>query len=124
MNKFLFLLCEFVGAFLLIFILYNIFIVKHGKNKKKKKMPVDFNVFVKINNVDLKKVDQDKLLKNIVLLDSFDIALVFVFTELTDKLSLKLLIAFVMIIVILYGSYKLYGFILKKKGMTKDDVQS
>lgn len=145
MNKLLYLLIEFAVAFVLVYIMYRLFVIKNPKKAKKnnkketkksvkkttktinktldKKTPAELELFIKLNNIDEKKIDKNKVMHRLALLNAFDVALILLLTEITKSILLKALIALATIFVVLVATYKLYGLSFKKKGMTKD-VQS
>ena len=144
MNKLLYLLIEFVLAFLIVYLLYRLFVIKKSKktnnkkeinkdNKKSKKIlkkdiekktPAELELFINLNKLDEKEINKDKLMNRLALLNAFDIAFVLLLTEVTDSIFLKAIIALFTIFIVLIISYKLYGSKFKKKEVTKEDVQS
>ena len=143
MNKLIYVSIEFVGAFLLIYLLYRLFIIKNKKDKTKKetkksskkvakiikkttdkKTPVELDLFIRLNNIDEKTIDKKKVMNRLALLNAFDIALILVLTEVTEVIALKAVIALVAIFVVLLATYKLYGLKFKKKEVAKEDVRS
>lgn len=144
MNKLLYLLIEFVLAFLIVYIMYRLFVIKKSKktNKKKeikkdnkkskktlkkdieKKTPAELELFINLNKLDEKEINKDKLMNRLALLNAFDIAFVLLLTEVTDSIFLKAIIALFTIFIVLIISYKLYGSKFKKKEVAKEDVRS
>ena len=72
-------------------------------------------------NVDEKKISYDKLMRAIIWINAVTIGLALLSTNITDKIILKLLIAIPTVLILMYLSYKLLKFILKKKGMIKSE---
>lgn len=144
MNKLLYLLIEFVLAFLIVYLMYRLFVIKKFKktnNKKEinkdnkkskktlkkdieKKTPAELELFINLNKLDEKEINKDKLMNRLALLNAFDIAFVLLLTEVTDSIFLKAIIALFTIFIVLIISYKLYGSKFKKKEVTKEDVRS
>lgn len=123
MNQAIIYIIEFVVAFTLVYLLYRLFIIKKNKNKTKMKPPVELSLFIKMNNINLRKINKDKVMNNLALINAALVALILLLTEVTDSIALKIAIAFVSVFVLMLASYKLYGLYYKKKGMTKN-VQS
>lgn len=111
---------EFICAFVIVYLLYKIFIIKKKKKEKDKKLTVEFNLFVKMNNIDTKKINYEKTMNYLAIINAFDIAVILLLTEITDNIIFKLLVGFVAIFALMLLSYKLFGLIYIKKGMTKD----
>ena len=57
----------------------------------------------------------------VALTNAIDIGLILVITNVVDNLLLKLLIAIPCCFIFLFASYKLVGFILRKKGYGKNE---
>ena len=66
----------FAISFIVVFLLYEIFVVRRAKSKKKPKEPFEVTYLVGKYRLDLEKVNYKKLLRVISLVSSFDIALV------------------------------------------------
>ena len=120
----------FLLSFLLVFILYQIFIVKRAKRKKTKKKdkrvkepkePIEVTYLVNRYGLDLKKVDYNKLLFVISMVSSIDIALVVTIIMLLKIFVLEIVVGFISTIGIILLSYKLVYLVYKKKGMIKDE---
>ena len=122
----------FLLAFLLVFILYQIFIIRKAKPSKKKrrgrkekkiKEPVEVTYLVNKYNLDLDKVDYNKLLFVISVVSSLDIALVVSIIMILNNFILGVIIGFISILGIILLSYHLVYLVYKKKGMIKDDTK-
>ncbi len=122
----LFLIC-----FVLVFILYEFFIVipmknyKNNKGKKKKIRkektdPVEIKFLVYKYGVDLEKINYNKLLHVVAFVSSFDIALVVSIIALIDGYMWQMLLAIVLVIPLFLVSYGLVAKYYKKKGMIKN----
>lgn len=60
-------------------------------------------------------------MKIVAVVNAIDIGLVLVATNIVNNIILKFLLAIPLIFLLLFGSYKLVGSILKKKGMTLNE---
>ena len=128
MPNYVLYLIEFITAFLLVYLYHKLIIIrkykkyakKSLKNMDKYKIPSELLLFIKMINIDEKKVDKIKLLNILAIVNSLDIAIILLLTELVNNIVLKLLIAIAAVFVIVIFSYKLLGFYYKKKGLVKN----
>ncbi len=120
MNKTIFYLLEFTIAFLLIFLYYRIFTIKKEGKIDKKKLPPEFNLFIKMNRINVKKINYNKLSKTLAIVNALAVAFTLLTTEVTNKILVKLVMAIPVGGIFMYMFYKLLGLYYKKKGMTKD----
>ena len=118
-NSVIYMILQFVLAVTLIVLYYKFFELKKYKKITQKSMPVDLKVFTRMANVDLKKVNLEKLMKVIIWFNAIDIGLALLVTNITDKILLKILVAIPTVLILLFLTYSLLKFILKKKGMIK-----
>ena len=120
----------FLLSFLLVFIIYQLFIVRKAKpkkmvNKKAKRVkepkePLEVTYLVN-RGLDLNKVDYNKLLFIVSVVSSIDIALVVSIIMLLDVFVLEILIGFISTMGIILLSYHLVYLVYKKKGMVKNE---
>ncbi len=109
----------FIMTFMLVFIIYELFIVRKAKKSKKKKKPIEVNYLIAKYNFDLDKLNYKKLLNIISIVSAFDISLVVTIVSLLKNFYLQLLIGFVLIMLLIIVSYDVVGRIYKKKGCCK-----
>lgn len=121
MDYLLYLALQFVLAVTLIVLYYKFFEMRKYKKITKKSMPIDLKVFVRMANVDEKKVSLEKLMKVIIWFNAIDIGLALLVTNLVKHIVLKILIAIPTVLILLFLSYSLLKFILNKKGMIKNE---
>ena len=121
MDYLLYLALQFVLAVTLIVLYYKFFEMKRYKKITNKSMPVDLKVFVRMANVDEKKVSYKKLMNAIIWFNAIDIGLALLATNLVKNVFLKILIAVPTVLILLFLSYSLLKFILNKKGMIKNE---
>ncbi len=123
MEKVAILILKFVGAFALIYLFYYFTTLKQLK-KKKKPTKTDLNIegrlFVNIYQVDFNKISFYKLSRDLSIINAINVGVILLITEITDVFFVKILLAFVLIFLVMFCSYKLYGIYLKKKGMIKN----
>ena len=110
----------FLLSYLVIFLVYQLFVVKPAKKNKKKKQPTEIKYLVAKYNLDMKKIEYNQLLQIIALVSSFDIALVCSLIMIPTNFFVRLLVGFFSIIIIILVSYHLVYLFYKKKGMIKD----
>ena len=117
----LFLVIEFVVAVVLVLLYYKIVELKDTKKYSKNSMPVDLKLFIQMEHVDPKKISYEKLMKLVVWINAIDIGIIILLTNLVKGLLLKILIAMPLCVGIIYLSYSVAGYFLKKKGMTLNE---
>ena len=110
----------FIMTFLLIYIIYELFLVRKAKKDKRRKKPVEVNYLIGKYNLDINKLNYKRLLNIISAVSAFDISLVVTIVSLLDSFYLQLLIGFVLIMLLILVSYDIVGRIYKKKGCCKN----
>ena len=121
MNILLFCLIEFLIAVILVLLYYKFIEVRKIKKYTKDNIPVDLKLFIQTQKINVKKISYKKLMKIVAITNAIDIGLVLVVTNIVDRMILKFVEAIPVIFIVLIGSYKLVGKVLKKKGMTLDE---
>ena len=81
----------------------------------------DLKLFINLEKVDIKKINYKTLMRIVAIINALDVGIVLLMTNLVNSLLLKLVIAVPAIFIVLFMSYNFAGFILKKKGMTKNE---
>ncbi len=114
----------FMMSFVLIFVLYQIFIILPAKKRVKsgnnKKELLEVKYLENIYKIDLKKIKYEQLIQICALVSSFDISLAVTFVCMVDRLLLELLVGFLSVIILIVVSYHLVYLFYKKKGMIKN----
>ena len=121
MRVLLYLLLQFLLAVFLVLMYYKFVEFRKVKKLNKNNIPTDLKLFIYMEKIDVKKIKYDKLMKIVAVVNAIDIGLVLVATNIVNNLILKFLLAIPLIFLLLFGSYKLIGSILKKKGMTLNE---
>lgn len=113
---------EFLLLFLVAYLCYYFVSFVSSKNKENSNnMLSEVKLFVKLYNINLKKVSYKKLSKTIYLILSFDLALtVFFAVNIPLNIFLKVLIGIIILVSSIFISYRLLGIYYTKKGMTKN----
>lgn len=114
-------LIEFIVIFILVCLIYKFLLFKNKKRYNKDKLPEEFKLFLSITHVDVEKIGLKKLINRIIILNAIDFGLVILFLDLFDNFFIKLLLGLVFIFIVILGSYKFCGIILKWKGLVKYD---
>ena len=83
----------FIMTFLLVFIIYELFLVRKAKKDKRRKKPIEVNYLIGKYNLDINKLNYRRL---------------------------QLLVGFVLIMFLIIVSYDIVGRIYKKKGCCKN----
>ncbi len=114
----------FFLSFLIVFIIYELFIVSRAKksygNKKDRKMPIEAKYLIQKYNLDIKKDSYFQLLQIIAIVSSFDISLIVTLILLVDGYMFQLLLAIIFSIPIILISYHFVGVFYRRKGMIKN----
>lgn len=121
MSMLLFCLIQFLIAVVLVLLYYKFVEVRKIKKYTKDNIPVDLKLFIQTQKINVKKISYKKLMKIVAITNAIDIGLVLVITNIVESMILKFIVAIPAIFIILIGSYKLVGKILKMKGMTLDE---
>ena len=103
-------------TFIVIYLLYFIFVISKKNKLEKFENSMYVNFLVNISKIDIKKIDMKKLAHILAISNSFILAFTVFIVEYVDKLFLKLLVGFVVILPLLYITYFIIGKILKNKG--------
>ena len=115
----------FLMSFVLIFLIYQIFIIIPAKKRKKSKKKNDKEILeIKYlesrYKLDIKKIKYEQLLQICAIVSSFDISLAVTLVCLVEGLLLELLVGFVSILILIAVSYHFVYLFYKKKGMIND----
>ena len=111
----------FIMTFLLVFIIYELFLVRKAKKDKRRKKPIEVNYLIGKYNLDINKLNYRRLLNIISVVSAFDISLVVTIVSLFNNFLFQLLVGFVLIMLLIIVSYDIVGRIYKKKGCCKND---
>lgn len=118
--NFYFLILQFCVAVALVLLFYKFI---EGRNKKytKSNIPTDLKLFIQTQSIDVRKISYKKLMRVVAFVNAIDVGVVLVVTNIVSNLLLKLLVAIPVIFIVLYLSYNLAGYVLKKKGYVKNE---
>ncbi len=106
---------EFIGVFLIVYLGYYFFIYKRAKKFDRKKMPTNIKYLVFRYNINVVKIGYKRVLKTLMICDSFIVALLFSVTRFVDNIYIRLLIAFILIFPLFAGIYHLVAMHYKKE---------
>ena len=110
----------FLGIYLLVFLVYYFFLCRKKKSKKQKgkkefKITNEMNYLITKFNLDVKTLDIKSLARGVALINAFIIAFVStLLINLKMQTIIRLLIGFVLLFVLIYACYEIYGNYLKK----------
>lgn len=119
--NFYFLILQFCIAFVLVLLFYKFIEGRKVSKYTKSNIPTDLKLFIHTQNIDVKKISYKKLMRIVAIVNAIDVGVVLVVTNVVSNLLLKLLIAIPVIFIVLYLSYNLAGYVLKKKGYVKNE---
>ena len=114
----LFMLIQFIIAVGLVLAYYKFVETRKIKKYTKDNIPVDLKLFIQTQKVNVKKISYKKLMRIVMWINAIDIGIIVLITNIADNILLKIIVAIPVIFVVLIGSYRFVGFILKKKGLT------
>ena len=101
--------------------IYEIFIVNKAKRRNSKNKPMEIKFLVNRYRVDINKADYKQMLQIVALTSSFDISLIVAITSIFDTYIKQILVAFILVLPVIFISYHLVGNFYKKRGMIIDE---
>ncbi len=104
----------FLVAFVLVFLFYYFFVIRKVK-KNKDIIPMELNFFIRRYNLNIKKINKEKVVLLISLTNSFIISFTSVVTFNVESLLWRLVIGFALLMTLIYSLYEIEGGILKRK---------
>lgn len=104
---------SFTISFLIIYLVYQILVVRRKKGIEKFKEGKQLEYFKKVFKLD--KINIKKFANSLAIANSFIMATTITIIEFIDNLILKMLVGFIVIIPIMLIVYKILGSIYKKK---------
>ncbi len=110
----------FMMTFLLLFLIYQLFIVRKAKRRNSAKKPMEVRYLESCYHLDLKLIDYKKLLLVISIVSSFDIALLVSIVMMIRHYILEILVAIIIVIPLVLFSYHFVGMYYVRKGLIKD----
>ena len=105
----------FLIVFIIIYGFYFLFIICRKKKLEKFKMGVEVQFLVKKFKLSLNKINIKLLANLIALSNAFIISTTFTVVELFENIIIKLMIAFVTLMILILIIYSILGKTLKKK---------
>ena len=118
----LFSVLLFAIAFVIVYLVF--YFIYDNKLKKEQYTKIsELVLYTKLFNLDKKKMNYKSLLNGVAIINAFIIAFTAAFLDfLPLRMEFKLIIAFFIILGLMFGLYYAYGRILKKKWGKKDGV--
>ncbi len=110
----------FIMTFLLVYIFYQVFIIKKSKRRNSKKRPAEVNFLIYKYNIDIKKLDYKKLLNVVAITSSLDISLMVSIVSIIKSVLIQIVLALVLVIPIFLLSYYIVAKYYIKKGYVKN----
>lgn len=116
MNKFLLNGIYFLGAYVIIFLIYVFVINRKKKTYKETKENLEVQYLVKKFNLDKRKVKYSTLKWYINFINPLIISTTFVIVTNIESLLWGILVGFIVMMTLIYSIYEIVGRILKKRG--------
>ena len=117
------LLLFFLIAYIFIFVIDYFFICKKGKKRKSFRITSEGNYLIRRFNLDETKINIKQLDFHISLINGFIISFVSVTISIfNNSILLEFLIGFVLLFLLIYAIYEIYGRILVKKWGKEDGI--
>lgn len=114
----------FIMSYVLIFVIYQLFIVipaKKRNNKKKCNKELLEIKYLKVKyNLDLKRINYNQLVQICGIVSSLDISIAVYLVTLVKSLFLEILVGFISVFFLIFISYYLVYLFYKRKGMIKN----
>ena len=111
----------FIMTYIVVFFIYQVFIVSKDKRRNSKKRPMEVNYLIKKYNIDINKLNYKNLLMTISLVSSLDISIIVTVALLFDNYLLQVIFIFLLVIPVIMISYSFIGKYYKKRGAIKDE---
>ena len=114
---------QFILFFIIIFLYYYFIVTKRFKAKYSDKEKVNLpevKLLVRMANLDMKKVNYKKLLKQITFMFSIVLPITVLTTFFVKSIFLKILVGFILLIGLTYFGFYIIRVYYKKRGMVKD----
>lgn len=109
----------FVMTYILVFFIYQIFIVRNRKKNNRK--PIEVNYLIRKYNLDINKINYKNLLMIVSIVSSLDISIIVTVSLLFNNYIYEILSIFILVIPIIMISYSFLGKYYQKRGMMKDE---
>ena len=114
MDKIYLFIFNFVLFFILVYIIQTVFIDKRKKNYSKLKKNDEIAIFIKKYGLDVKVLDFKIIKKTIYLINSFIMAFATSLILNVKGSILQLLVAVIVVLVLTYSLFEIYGRRLKR----------
>lgn len=105
----------FIIVFLLVYLFYFFFVICRKKKLEKFKKSTELLFLQKKCKLNLDKFSIKFLANIVALINAFIIGLTFIIVELFNNVFIKIMVAFVVLIILILVFYSITGKILKKK---------
>ena len=112
----------FLLSFIFVFVLYQIFVIRRAKKKKKSRQPIEVTYLIYKYHLDVDNINYNQLLQLIALVSSFDIALIVTVVMNLSNFFLEIIGGFLLTFVTILLGYHLVYFFYKNKGMIKSEL--
>ena len=109
------LLLSYVIYFVVIYLFYFFTVIIRKNKYEKYKRSRQIMFFVKRYNLDFKKISFSKFLNIVALTNSFIMSTTIMLLEYVPNLFLKLVIAFVALMILILACYKLIGIYIERR---------
>ena len=114
----------FIMSYVLIFVIYQLFIVipakKRNNKKKSNKELLEIKYLEVKYNLDLKRINYNQLVQICGIVYSLDISIAVYLVTLVKSLFLEILVGFISVFFLIFISYYLVYLFYKRKGMIKN----
>lgn len=114
----------FIMSYVLIFVIYQLFIVipakKRNNKRKSNKELLEIKYLEVKYNLDLKRINYNQLVQICGIVSSLDISIAVYLVTLVKSLFLEILVGFISVFFLIFISYYLVYLFYKRKGMIKN----
>ena len=108
MNEVVKSLIEFLGLFIIIFIVYKL-IYKKKKDFSKLKDSDEVRIFVLRYNLDIRKIDYNKLLTVLALINAFIIAFTATIIVRIDSIAWTIIVCLLIVLALIFSLFNIAG---------------
>jgi len=107
----------FLMSFVVVYLVYQIFIIRKAKRRNSTKRPVEVTYLINKYHLDIKRIDYKKLLQCVSIVSSLDISLLVSIVLIFNNFIYQLLLVVLLVVPVILISYHVVGVYYVRKGL-------